>query len=271
MRLPRLRPVYTVLAVLLSSCQQSPKTQPDSTSSEPDSTPVESGEHTAPQDSTPYGVGDCPPYSGLDVVKNPYELKENFLVTTPPYQATELDWNGRGERSELGDFVIELSSNTNELSPDVLVVPPPYTTRTYLSGWIDVRCNEDGYWERGRTVTWVLEDLFDRFEVTTTTIVTWDPPILVIPADLEPGMSWTINSTQTTQYESGAIATEIIDETRTALRIETIQWDAGHNETDALLVESTSWHQLWYHVDYGLVRGDGLTLMGGGYGIDDTE
>lgn len=236
-----------------------------------DAAPADSRGHSGEDSAAVYKPGYCPPYSGLEVAENPYELKENFLVTTPPYQATELDWIGRGERSELGDFVIELSSNTNELSPDVLVVPPPYTTRTYLSGWIDVRCNEDGYLERGRTVTWVLEDLFERFELTTTTIVTWDPPILVIPADLEPGMSWTINSTQTTQYESGAIATEIIDETRTALRIETIQWDAGHNETDALLVESTSWHQLWYHVDYGLVRGDGLTLMGGGYGMDDTE
>lgn len=264
------RHARSVAAGLLLSCQTKQKHTDGSNPPPNESTLVETGAHSGDTDSAPYEVGRCPPYAGLGV-ENPWEAHVTYLVNVPPYQATEMRWEGGRSHDESTEFAIEISSNTNEASLVYLVYPYHFTTKIYLHGWIDARCDEDGYWERGRTLTWTIQDLFDRYTLTTTTAVTWDPPILVVPTDLAPGMTWVIDTTQTTQYASGGTTTEDIHETRTAVRIETVSWSWNGMEDDALLVESSAGQQRWYQQDYGLVRGDGLTAAGGGYGIDDTE
>lgn len=255
----------SVAAGLLLSCQPQEK-GPHSTDSLPtESLPTDTGTHSGDTDSAAYTAGTCPPYSGFDAAENPWEARVYYLVGVPPYQVTEILSKKDGNDT---DFTVIVQTTTNEAAPDYLLLPQHFTTRVFLSGQIEARCDEDGYWERGRTLTWTIQDVFDRYTLTTTTTVTWDPPILVVPADLAPSVAWDIDTTQTTRYGSGAATTETIRDTRTGLRIETISWGDGSKHTEALLVESSTGHQIWYHRDYGLVRGDGLTAVGGGYGDD---
>lgn len=254
----------------LLSCQGAEKRQVDT--SQPMDTLSdsigESGSHHDTTDSGSYTPGYCPPYSGLNVEENTYESVLTYLTVNPPYQVAELELNGLREEYNTPEFTIHLEGRLSDDYQEAIYYPYHYLLEIGVSGEIHIRCDEDGYWELGRTLTLRARDLFERHELTTTVTTTWDPPALVLPAQVMPGDEWTVESTKTTIFSSGTSTAETIRETRRAVGIEIVDWGWRDAQTEALVVEGDRGGRLWYIEDIGIARGEGLTLVGGGLGSD---
>ena len=135
-----------------------------------------------------------------------------------------------------------------------------------LSGY----CDSNGYFETGRTTTWLLEDAFERVQQVTSVTTTWDPPILTVPADMDVGAVWTIDSIQTTVDSRGDERSVRLLEVRTVTSELTMNTRYGTSQVR--VIESSTGRTWMYSEKYGLVRGDGLTLINTGnsvIGYDD--
>lgn len=262
------RCAYATLTAAFAACQEDKGSRPTGETHAPLHSDADSRAHSGEDSGGEYEPGYCPPYSGLNVGDNKYDAVLTYLTMSPPYQVAELELDGLREKYGVPEFTIRLEGRLDDDYQEAVYVPYLYLMEVGVSAEIRIRCDEDGYWELGRTATVRARDLFERYDLTTTVTTTWDPPVLVMPAQLMPGDEWTVESTKTVLFDSGARNVETIRETRRAVGMEPVDWGWRDSQTEALVVEGDGGDRLWYIEDLGIARGKGLTLVGGGLGDD---
>lgn len=107
---------------------------------------------------------------------------------------------------------------------------------------------------------WYFVDAFYRYKFDMTTSTTWDPPILEVPADMDVGLVWEIEATQTTTGPNGVVVETEISERREVVDRRRIDTTLG--EQEALVVETSRGHRLYYVEGAGLVKGEALIRDG---------
>ncbi len=96
--------------------------------------------------------------------------------------------------------------------------------------------------------------------LTSSVIIEYEPWILLIPADLEVGTTWEIDSQRVTTLRSGEVEVDRITETRQVTAIETVLL-FGDEPWPAVRIESSTGQRWWYGEDVGLIGMDGLSAV----------
>lgn len=211
-------------------------------------------------DSSPTIVYDCPALSGMPASRNRLHGDMEYLLSSPRGLTNSNVVVNSYEEDGLPFEVSDVKSGGDE--------PLGYFSIEY----VELQCASDGLVELGRKIDWTFYSVDTGLVDAPTAYVTYDPPMLIIPTDLSVGTTWEINTTRTVRSLHGT-SEETVSERREGIEMETMDLYEGE-DWPVLRVESSSGRTYWYAEEYGLVRGDGLELIGtawDGWGGDERR
>lgn len=194
----------------------------------------------------------CPSWSGLS--QQEHELQEDgpyYNGAWAPHDRWQVKLFRSYEKTSgtvrIGTYISDSVESSFDMEP-------------VISGEILGRCDSDGYKHTARDMSWGVIDAFYRYKISFDTSATWDPPILEVPADMDVGLVWEIESTQTTTGPNGVVVETEISERREVVDRRRIDTTLG--EQEALVVETSRGHRLYYVEGAGLVKGEALIRDG---------
>ncbi len=187
----------------------------------------------------------CPTWMGIPASENLYSSFPSYKIRTPEI--------GTGCNSRV---------DIHDINPDGAISVYESVTCCDIESCfafqrhVKMFCVEAGAVETGETVSW----FFDGAGYVKTSII-FDPPMLLVPAEVDVGTTWDVSTTRTATPSSGDVTVDVIEETRTVVAIEAI---AGpYDDTwPAIKVESTSGQRWWYGDGLGLIKTDSMMLDG---------
>lgn len=200
----------------------------------------------------------CPALSGLPLGTNRLHGYFEYRLNAPRgYGASSVVVQTVGEDG-LTFRLSEIQSGSDE--------PLGYTSEAY----IHLQCTAEGLVELGRKIAWEFYTPEAGMVSAPTVNITYEPPLLLVPNDLGLGTVWDINTVRTVSGQNGT-SEETISERREGVEMEVMDLYGGR-DWPVLRVESSSGRTEWYAEEYGLVKGDGLVLVGSGWpGPDDSH
>ncbi len=200
-------------------------------------------------DTAPVGM-QCPEYSGLAgprVADYRYNAEQAALVGAFNWEETSFPLTPTA--IEVGVLIV----TKGDLELDGF-------DRYHITTRTDGYCDETGYWITAFDNQNVYS--FDGVETTKWTETTYSPPLLSLPAGVEPGDTWTAELTSHAVYSDAAEQDYTVTLEYSALRFETIEVPGGSFPT--LVVERA--HpvhplEMWLDPTVGMVASSTTELV----------
>lgn len=207
-----------------------------------------------PHDSdAPVDLDACPSWLGLPGSVNAYSAYPDYLITAQelPFSSLHYSRLQEFESGERGRVSVQTSGGYAITSESRVVFRVADTT------WY--QCTDGVGYLTGRETEWYL-DTFDGSVLEATVDITYDPPIVIIPAVTELGETWEIDSVETMTLHTGEVRTVDLHEVRTIAAFETYPIYVRDNL--AMRIDSSTGQRWWYGNGIGLFGTDGVRLDG---------
>ena len=250
MRTTPLDPLLGPCLLALAACSGSGSKAPlyDSTAL-PDS-PGDSPEGDSEPDEL---AADCPSWLGLPGSTNRYSAYPDYLITAQELPSSTISYTVMGEHDASSDGVVAIYTDGayRITSESAMVFNVADTT------WF--QCADGEAYMLGRDTRYYL-NTFDGSPLEATVSVSYDPPVIIMPAVQEVGETWEIDSLETITLHTGDVRTTEVHEVRTIAAFETFTIPSG--DELAMRIDSSTGQRWWYGDGIGLLGTDGVTLYG---------